>query len=422
MTRPTVGKLKGNEAQQPSFEAVFPPEALQACLTRPRFLPVSAVSEHVPFLFWLVTSLQPHRVAVLGADDGMAHFAFCQMLGAEQEAACLGIGQWDGTVPRDLRSHEAMLYDGRSRFVAVTNRAEIVPHIRSFGPDLLFVDLAALPQDGIAGLVSKALDGVAVAVLHGGEPDDAELQALIAANPHVEFPWGEGMVVLSLGGEIPPGLELLFAHVMQGRLVGGAELILRHAGAGVAQTALAAYRSNVIEHAEAALVKTEADLATSRKSLEDLKAAHEQRSRKLAEAQAELYDQQRMAEQLAAESAQASAIRFRETTTLVRLSEDLRNQIRMTEKQVQAVEARLQSAEKRTDDIGKERDREMRAVQRGRELELRLRQRADKLEAEGRKLRDRVKQAEARIEGLQRSFSWRVTAPLRRIRRLVRRK
>lgn len=194
----------------------------------------------------------------------------------------------------------------------------------------------------------------------------------------------------------------------------------------------------------AALVAARAELETSRKALEDLREAHEQRCRKLAETQAELYDQKGVLERLEAEIAQSQVTRFRETTILVKLSEELRSQVQTLEKQlmtanlatqtaeartasllaehdaamrdqIQAAESTAQAAETRAALLLAERDREVRAVRRGRE-------RLTKLEAKCRDLGDRLKLAEKRTQTLQESVSWRITAPLRRIRRFFGRK
>ncbi len=203
--------------------------------------------------------------------------------------------------------------------------------------------------------------------------------------------------------------------------------------------------------AAAALAAVRAELETSRKALEDLREAHEQRCRKLAETQAELYDQKGALERLEAGIEQTQATRFRETTILVKLSEELRSQVQTLEKQLmtadlatqtaeartttllaehdaamrdqrqaldlrrQAAENTAQAAETRAALLLAERDREVRAVRRGRE-------RLTKLEAKCRNLGDRLKLAEKRTRTLQESLSWRITAPLRRVRRFFGRK
>lgn len=167
--------------------------------------------------------------------------------------------------------------------------------------------------------------------------------------------------------------------------------------------------------AAAALAAVRAELETSRKALEDLREAHEQRCRKLAETQAELYDQKGALERLEAGIEQTQATRFRETTILVKLSEELRSQVQTLDLRRQAAENTAQAAETRAALLLAERDREVRAVRRGRE-------RLTKLEAKCRNLGDRLKLAEKRTRTLQESLSWRITAPLRRVRRFFGRK
>jgi hypothetical protein len=314
MTNRSVGTTTHSDLPQTASDAYFAPALFQTLFWKPRFLVSSPVSAHLPLLFWLTAAIRPKRVAVLGCDDGAAHFALCQALEKEGlEGRCRGYGFWSDprsgklltAPPRSLAAHEGMLYDSLSQIVAGLPLADALDRIGTDRADLLFVDHTALPADAhLAGETLMAcLGGSGVLVLHGTnalqarDVDGRNLARFLRAAPHVEFDAEQGLIVIPRGDDMPLPLRSLIESSSGGVLRRDVEQVFRRSGQGLLALAQASGRAEAIQRHEKSLAAQKVELDEARAALADLGATLEARSQALAQAQATIFDLQAEAAQ-----------------------------------------------------------------------------------------------------------------------------
>jgi len=301
-------------------DALLTPSLFKTLFMKPRFLVHSPVTAHLPFLFWLSGVLKPRRVAVLGCNDGAAHFAFCQSLDGA-EAQCLGFGFWPngksgkpygGAVSDKLRKHGEMLYDGVSQLFSVISLNDALDRIRAERVDLLFADLTALPSDMLpsAETLMGCLSAHGVLVLHGtnegsGAVDRRALTHFLAGVDHVAFPAEKGLVVVTADEDQPSALRLLIESAPHGELRGDVDLVFRRSGAGILSAAKASALAITLDQAEKSAAATQANLEEAQYAVNALKMSHEARSISLIEAQTENFDLLQDRETLARSNADA---------------------------------------------------------------------------------------------------------------------
>ena len=301
-------------------DALLTPSLFKTLFMKPRFLVHSPVTAHLPFLFWLSGVLKPRRVAVLGCNDGAAHFAFCQSLDGA-EAQCLGFGFWPngksgkpygGAVSDKLRKHGEMLYDGVSQLFSVISLNDALDRIRAERVDLLFADLTALPSDMLpsAETLMGCLSAHGVLVLHGtnegsGAVDRRALTHFLEGVDHVAFPAEKGLVVVTADEDQPSALRLLIESAPHGELRGDVDLVFRRSGAGILSAAKASALAITLDQAEKSAAATQANLEEAQYAVNALKMSHEARSISLIEAQTENFDLLQDRETLARSNADA---------------------------------------------------------------------------------------------------------------------
>ena len=301
-------------------DALLTPSLFKTLFMKPRFLVHSPVTAHLPFLFWLSGVLKPRRVAVLGCNDGAAHFAFCQSLDGA-EAQCLGFGFWPngksgkpygGAVSDKLRKHGEMLYDGVSQLFSVISLNDALDRIRAERVDLLFADLTALPSDMLpsAETLMGCLSAHGVLVLHGtnegsGAVDRRALTHFLEGVDHVAFPAEKGLVVVTADEDQPSALRLLIESAPHGELRGDVDLVFRRSGAGILSAAKASALAVTLDQAEKSAAATQANLEEAQYAVNALKMSHEARSISLIEAQTENFDLLQDRETLARSNADA---------------------------------------------------------------------------------------------------------------------
>lgn len=209
-----------SEAPSPAPTALAIPLSSRAVFWRPRYPGATRSLVHLPFLFWLVETLRPVRIAQLGLEDPGAYLGLCQAVDKSGlEAICMGV-EADPAQPAmtgKTAAQHAALY-GDFSFIAPDDLGQANRHMRSGGIDLLVIDMALTPE-AITQLQTQWLPNLserAVLVIH--DPDTrladpaarAFLEELRRARPEIAFPQASpGMQVLLIGGQQTDRLQRL---------------------------------------------------------------------------------------------------------------------------------------------------------------------------------------------------------------------
>lgn len=216
MTRSTKPNLPSN-SQEPENRSVdeagrmdFNAAANWAPFWKPRFVASSDALVHVPYLFWLVQSLLPQRIAQLGISDGVAYLGICQMvekLGLS--ASCRGITiEGVNDASKDAIAHNERHYSDFSS-LSVERLSNAHRHFRSGNIDLLIVNTpldasaAKALKEKWTGKLSKR--GVVV-VLNSRSRLNEEgsagwLNPLLDDCPAIELDQGGGLLTLLIGAD-----------------------------------------------------------------------------------------------------------------------------------------------------------------------------------------------------------------------------
>lgn len=340
-------------------EPFLSPALFQSLFWKPRFLVDTPLTEHLPLLFWLTSVIRPSQIGVVGADNGVAHFAFCQALDQLGiDGRCIGFGFWKNqnsgkratTLPPRLKDHEDMLYDVRSQLTICEDGNEIFDLLKHKRLDVLFCDLTALPGeanislDELIGHLSRS----GMLILHGVN-HSASLKAIannisrfLESRGHVKFISGDGIAIFSNSDDLPPPLRSLFEAASEGILRTDVEQVFRRCGYGVRASAATKASVDARQRAEKAALEAQTLLESARSEIEVLQLSHQQRSNKLIDLQTEMFDlsadleaaRDAQAQSEAARAAQAKVnqstldkerkARFSETEALTRMLQEQR--------------------------------------------------------------------------------------------------
>jgi hypothetical protein len=368
MTNRSVAAQRPEDPSLQNPDPLLTPALFQSLFLKPRYLIDSPVTVHLPFMSWLAGVLRPRSVCVLGADDGVAHFAFCQALDQMGiDGDCSAFGFWRDTdasmalapPPKALVQHEAMLYDGLSHLLPCETLDAALVRIALGSLDLLFCDLTALPA-GTQVSGDRLLERLAptgVLVLHGiGRAQAIDFEGFHADRPHVLLPEGEGISVWPNNfDELPHPLLTLIEAAPGGHLRRDVARVFRRSGQSLQTAAAVTVLSEARNRAEARSAEAATRLASLQNDLEDLKSAHVAGTAQLAQAQDMIarleadVEALRHAEAIAraegdeVRSAKAEAAmtlaalrseleaergtRFTETAALTRMAQDLQNRL-----------------------------------------------------------------------------------------------
>lgn len=194
----------------------------------PLYLRPSGWQEHVPFAFWVTGALRPRTVVELGTHHGVSYFAFCQAVERRGLATrCYAVDAWKGDehagfygpeVFRAVRDHNAELYSRFSVLMQMTFD-EALPHFADGEIDLLHIDgyhtYEAAKRDFEAWL--PKLSERAVVLLHdtNERKDDFGVYRLVEElrndYPVFEFSHGHGLTVVGVGGDQTTAMLELYA-------------------------------------------------------------------------------------------------------------------------------------------------------------------------------------------------------------------
>lgn len=456
----------------------FAPATVETLFWRPRFLRDTPLMAHVPFLFWIVAALQPRQVATCGVGAGVAHFAFCQGMDKQNiPGRCHGLGIWGGAsgkpgaleVPKALNDHGGQFYNDVSTLSAVADSYAILQSLRSHSLDLLFVDLCELGDTEQPSYDEwlERLKPNGVLILHGIEalaerPSQlSRIDAFLKGRERLEFRSGKGLAVVPLGEAHPPRLQALLKVCPSGEVPGEVDLFFRRLGQGLEAVASNAALKPQLSKSRAALKDAEKKAEAVEAEIKNLQEAYEERSRKVAVSQSEVFEyqsklaelQRAKAEHLLEAEKEASSLKeslaaakaalevekrthLEETAELTRQLEAARQsevQAHSAGEKIHAVKAELDVAQAEITRLSlameaQTRTRFEETAALTRMLEDAQSQKADlpKLRKQNEAQRQHIEElkrelAEAHgvIDGLYQSTSWRVTAPMRRVKTLI---
>lgn len=288
---------------------VFAPAAFEYLFWRPRHLVDAPAVAHLPLLFWICSALRPKEVAVVGAGDGVVHFALCQAMDRMSgQGRCSGYGFWKdaasggftSTVPQKLASHQEMLYEEISRLVPSQDPDIVVDGLGPAALDLLWLDITAAPTGLIqrAELFSRSLKQSGVMFVHGigtlphDGADAAALKRLLNSQRCVRFDDEKGLLLVVLDGDVPTRIGALEAAAERGVLAPEVERVFRRIGQGLLSSVRATDALEARINSETRTSEATQARETAENSLKELSSAYDLRNRKVAELQSELFDTQ----------------------------------------------------------------------------------------------------------------------------------
>ncbi|MFA7668686.1 MAG: class I SAM-dependent methyltransferase [Burkholderiaceae bacterium] len=435
-----IEPVKSRDQLPQRADTFFAPATTETLFWRPRFIANTPLMQHVPFLFWLVGAVRPRNLAVCGSGNGVGTFALCQAMDKLNIAGrCLGIGFWSdgedgkaGPVPAALRNHASQLYDDILQWRSETSAREALAGIAPGSLDLLFIDACDLPDGELPRAEEwlSALRQDGVIMVHGDPAADGRagaVQALSGGRPVISFADEQGLVVLPLGESPPARLRALLEISDHGALPGEIALFFRRLGQGhlaVAQQIEASGQSRKLTSSLSAM-RRERDKALN--TVKELREAYEARSRKLSDLQAELYDREsRLAEaQPQIEAAQYEASRLAAELQHTRETEAVTAQARITELQQDLDKARQATVAAKAE-LAREREtrfHETAALTRHMESLRHAKQQAEAQTQKALQETERLKAEKAvltqQVVDLMNSTSWRVTAPMRKVKTVL---
>lgn len=343
---------------QAELRDIFTPALVRALSWMPKFMIDSPVTMHVPMFYWLSCVLRPRRVIVLGANDGMAYFAFCEALehlGAH--SYCEAFGFWSdknaeerrAPPPDNLKEHQEALYRGFSRLISCVTLDEALDHIKQQTVDLLFCDVGALPAgtqlscDRLLGFLSKP----GVLLLHGTREAKQNnvgicgLDGFADTSYCVNFPEENGLTVVCSDGDLPIALQPVLNMAVDGFLRRDLEQLFLRSGQSLQAIAVGTADAKALQYAEKSVVDTQNRLQQTCKELSALRESYDLCRAALVKAQLEVFDLRgelaEVAALLSAAEAEAAdalnslkdeqTARFKETEALVRMSEEIRHKL-----------------------------------------------------------------------------------------------
>jgi GT2 family glycosyltransferase len=347
----------------------------------PEYIEQSAWLDHGPFAFWLIEALKPRAFVELGTHGGYSYFAFCQAVKKlELATRCYAVDHWRGDghaghydedIFKRVSSHNEAHYASFSRLVRATFD-EAVEHFDDGSIDLLHIDGRHFYDDVAHDFESwrPKLSDQAVVLFHDTNVREdgfgvfrlwGEIKDKF---PSFEFLHGHGLGVLGYGKNLPDGISD-FLKVPQSS---EAAIEIRQVYSRLGSAFKVAYEA----------AKTQSHMA------EQLAAQRENLAEHMAAQRDAAVQREHMEGQLAAQREEAEVAAARAYKNEVELSDI-----------VAATELR---AEQQNEEAIKKYDAQ-RAWSVSVESELQNRERV--------------------ILGLKNSTSWRITAPIRFLRRFL---
>lgn len=209
-----------DSAEKPvSFETYLSRESFST----PTFRPNSAWVDHGPFAFWVIRALAPRTLVELGTHGGYSYFAFCQAIkGLGLATRCFAVDTWKGDEHagfyaedffNSVSDHNAAHYASFSRLVRATFD-EALAHFSDGSIDLLHIDGRHFYDDVKHDFDSwrPKLSDRAVVLFHDTNVRERDFgvfrlwESLRDTAPSFEFFHGHGLGVLALGPKAPAAI------------------------------------------------------------------------------------------------------------------------------------------------------------------------------------------------------------------------
>ena len=362
MTERSIAQKATEASQLLVPEPFLAPSLFHSLFWKPRFLVDSPVTAYLPLLFWLSSVLRPRHVGVLGCDDGAAHFAFCQALDhLGIEGNCQGFGFWQdpeadnrgGAVPKILAQHQEMLYEGKSQLVPCAGSVDAAfRRMKAGGLDLLFCDLASLPDKGHASgeHLLGYLSTPGILVIHGTRPTDGEsadvegIHRFLAARPHVDFPDEQGLTLLCNSDDMPAPLISLFDAAPGGVLRRDVEQVFRRSGQGLRAAAAAIASAEAHRQAHRTIAEIDSSLKQAKAAIEAALAERDAARKAESETLEALAQSEAEQREMQASMQSERNSRFKEVGAMTRICEELRATQAETEAALAAARTETEAA------------------------------------------------------------------------------
>ena len=212
------------ESDKPAFPAL---PCLSAISFRKPATPVtSAWIEHTPFAFWLIKAVDPTIFVELGTLHGVSYFTFCEAVQLlERRTKCFAVDTWQGDDHTGLYDDEVWkhvqeinrLYTPFSTLLRKTFD-EALPSFEDGTIDLLHVDGRHFYDDVKHDFLSwvPKLTNSAIVIFHDINVHERDFgvarfwRELKQQYRTFEFLHGNGLGVLSMGGDCPIEIRHLF--------------------------------------------------------------------------------------------------------------------------------------------------------------------------------------------------------------------
>jgi methyltransferase family protein len=249
------------------------------CLSQPARLAASAWIEHVPFGMYLVAALRPRVLVELGTYRGVSYCAFCQAVKELMlDTRCYAVDTWEGDphkgfygpeILAELRRYHDPLYGAFSSLIRGQFK-DVAQCFESGSVDLCHIDgyhqYEAVKDDYETWLPKMSERGIVV--FHDTNVYERDFgvwqlwQTLQARYPHFEMIHGHGLGVLSVGSQIPTGLQPLFSATPEEAL--RIRRFFFHLGERLVLWKQLQTANETIERQEAALARQAAALAAQK--------------------------------------------------------------------------------------------------------------------------------------------------------------